>query len=54
MFAPTMIWRARTLFAGLLNSIPSVRLWRFTLRPPDTPRYEEQDIDALLRDLARS
>lgn len=42
------------IVAGLLNSIPSVRLWRFTLRPPNTPRYEEQDIDALLRDLARS
>ena len=40
--------------AGLRASIPDARLWRYTLRPPDTPRYEEQDLDVLLHDLDRS
>ena len=36
---------------GILTSIPSGRPWRYDLRPPQTPRYEEQDLDALLLDL---
>lgn len=39
---------------GLCFSIPSARLWRYNLRPPPTPRYEEQDLDALLLDLDRN
>jgi uncharacterized protein (TIGR02679 family) len=39
---------------GLRTSIPSARLWRYDLRPPPTPRYEEQDLDALLLDLDRN
>jgi uncharacterized protein (TIGR02679 family) len=39
---------------GLRSSIPSAQLWRYDLRPPTTPRYEEQDLDALLRDLDRN
>jgi hypothetical protein len=42
------------IVTGLRTSIPSARLWRFMLRPSDTPRYEEQDLDALLLDLNRS
>lgn len=34
-----------------MKAIPDARLWRFALRDPVTPRYEEQDIDVLLRDL---
>jgi uncharacterized protein (TIGR02679 family) len=37
----------------LTGAIPNVRLWRYDLRPPAAPRYEEQDLDALLRDLDR-
>jgi uncharacterized protein (TIGR02679 family) len=39
---------------SLRSSIPSAQLWRYDLRPPATPRYEEQDLDALLRDLDRN
>jgi uncharacterized protein (TIGR02679 family) len=39
---------------SLRTSIPSAQLWRYYLRPPATPRYEEQDLDALLRDLDRN
>jgi uncharacterized protein (TIGR02679 family) len=39
------------IVAGIMREIPSARLWRFALRAPLTPRYEEQDIDVLLRDL---
>jgi len=42
------------IVAGLRASIPDARLWRYTLRPPDTPRYEEQDLDVLLHNLDRS
>ena len=42
------------IVAGLRASIPNARLWRYTLRPPDTSRYEEQDLDMLLHDLDRS
>jgi uncharacterized protein (TIGR02679 family) len=41
------------IVSGIMKTIPSAQLWRFTLREPVTPRYEEQDIDALLRDLLR-
>jgi uncharacterized protein (TIGR02679 family) len=36
---------------ALRTSIPSTQLWRYDQRPPATPRYEEQDLEALLRDL---
>lgn len=36
---------------ALRSSIPSAQLWRYDQRPPATPRYEEQDLEALLRDL---
>jgi uncharacterized protein (TIGR02679 family) len=39
------------IVARLRTAIPGIRLWRFALRRPDVPRYEEQDIRALLRDL---
>jgi hypothetical protein len=42
------------IVSGIMRAIPSARLWRFTLRDPVTPRYEEQDIDVLLRDLRRN
>lgn len=42
------------IVSGINAAIPGVRLWRFALRPPVTPRYEEQDINALLCDLDRS
>ena len=42
------------IVSGINAAIPGVRLWRFALRPPATPRYEEQDIDTLLRDLEHS
>jgi uncharacterized protein (TIGR02679 family) len=35
------------------RAIPSARLWRFEARPPGRPRYEEQDLPLLLRDLHR-
>jgi len=38
---------------SLRSSIPSAQLWRYILRTPQTPRYEEQDLDALVRDLDR-
>jgi len=36
---------------ALRSSIPSAQLWRYAQRPPTTPRYEEQDLEALLHDL---
>ncbi len=39
------------IVSGIMKAIPSARLWRFALRDPGTPRYEEQDINVLLRDL---
>jgi len=41
------------IVSGIMKAIPGARLWRFALRDPVTPRYEEQDIDVLLRDLRR-
>jgi uncharacterized protein (TIGR02679 family) len=41
------------IVAGIIKTVPGTRLWRFSLRDPATPRYEEQDIDVLLRDLRR-
>lgn len=36
------------------RAIPNARLWRFEARPPPgRPRYEEQDLPLLLRDLHR-
>jgi hypothetical protein len=39
------------IVSGIMKAIPGARLWRFALRDPVTPRYEEQDIEVLLRDL---
>jgi uncharacterized protein (TIGR02679 family) len=39
------------IVVGIMREIPNARLWRFALRAPLTSRYEEQDIDVLLRDL---
>jgi uncharacterized protein (TIGR02679 family) len=39
------------IVSGITKAIPGARLWRFALRDPVTPRYEEQDIDVLLGDL---
>lgn len=36
---------------ALRSSIPATRLWRYHQRPPAAPRYEEQDLAALLADL---
>ena len=36
---------------ALRSSIPGTQLWRYAQRHPATPRYEEQDLEALLRDL---
>ncbi len=41
------------IVSGLAAVIPGMQLWRYTLRPPPQPRYEEQDLDLLLGDLAR-
>jgi hypothetical protein len=40
------------IVSGINAAIPGMRLWRFVLRSPLTPRYEEQDIEVLLHDLA--
>jgi hypothetical protein len=37
--------------SGLTAVIPGTILWRYSLRLPEKPRYEEQDLDILLRDL---
>ena len=42
------------IVSGLQAAIPGVWLWCFALRSPERPRYEEQDIHELLRDLDRS
>lgn len=39
------------IVSGLRAAIPGVQLWRYSLRSPAQPRYEEQDLDVLLRDL---
>lgn len=39
------------IVSGIMKAIPGARLWRFALRDPVSPRYEEQDIDVLLCDL---
>jgi len=41
------------IVAGLCASMPTARLWRYEVRPPMVPRYEEQDLESLLRDLDR-
>lgn len=41
----------QAIVATLRTAIPSARLWRFETRPPQVPRYEEQDLVELLRDL---
>jgi hypothetical protein len=44
------------IVAGLLALLPGATLWRYEQRPAAharaTPRYEERDLAALLRDLA--
>ena len=39
------------IVAGLAAVLPGMQLWRYALRPPPQPRYEEQDLDLLLGDL---
>jgi uncharacterized protein (TIGR02679 family) len=39
------------IVTALRSVIPTAQLWRYDLRPPATPRYEEQDLEALLSDL---
>jgi uncharacterized protein (TIGR02679 family) len=39
------------IVAGIRAAIARTRLWRYDVRPPITPRYEEQDLPALLGDL---
>jgi uncharacterized protein (TIGR02679 family) len=41
------------IVTGLSASISTARPWRYELRPPTVPRYEEQDLEALLHDLDR-
>jgi Protein of unknown function C-terminus (DUF2399) len=41
------------IVSGIMKAIPGARLWRFAPPRPVTPRYEEQDIDVLLRELRR-
>jgi uncharacterized protein (TIGR02679 family) len=41
------------IVARLQVAIPGLNLWRFALRPPAIPRYEEQDLSLLLGDLDR-
>jgi uncharacterized protein (TIGR02679 family) len=41
----------QAIVASVRAAIPGVRLWRFAARPPAEPRYEEQDLAALLEDL---
>jgi hypothetical protein len=44
----------QAIVATVLRAIPGAELWRFEARPPDLPRYEEQDLPLLLRDLRRT
>lgn len=39
------------IVSGLTAVLPGARLWRYILRPPAEPRYEEQDLELLLGDL---
>jgi uncharacterized protein (TIGR02679 family) len=39
------------IVCGLRAALPAIRLWRYSLRSPAQPRYEEQDLDLLLQDL---
>lgn len=44
----------QAIVAAVRRAIPDAALWRFEARPPDSPRYEEQDLPLLLQDLRRS
>lgn len=39
------------IVARIQAAIPAIRLWRYTLRPSDVRRFEEQDLSLLLLDL---
>jgi len=41
----------QSIVGTLRAAIPGAKLWRFEVRPPKVPRYEEQDLPALLQDL---
>ena len=41
----------QAIVATVRKAIPDTKLWRFEARPPDQPRYEEQDLPLLLQDL---
>lgn len=43
----------RQIVSGLNAAIPGTCLWRYSLEPSPHPRYEEQDLELLLRDLDR-
>jgi uncharacterized protein (TIGR02679 family) len=43
----------REIVSALNAAIPKMRLWRYSLEPAPHPRYEEQDLELLLRDLSR-
>jgi hypothetical protein len=43
----------QAIVATVRRAIPDAKLWRFEARPPGLPRYEEQDLPRLLRDLRR-
>ncbi len=43
----------REIVSGLSSAIPGMRLWRYSLESSPHPRYEEQDLELLLHDLAR-
>lgn len=44
----------QAIVATVRRAIPDPELWRFEARPPDLPRYEEQDLPLLLQDLRRT
>lgn len=43
----------QAIVATVRRATPNAALWRFEARPPDSPRYEEQDLPLLLQDLCR-
>jgi hypothetical protein len=43
----------RDIVSRLQAAIPGTRLWRYSLTPTPQPRYEEQDLELLLRDLSQ-
>ena len=48
---PAQLGRGRDIVSKLQTAIPDLLLWRYSLTPAEQPRYEEQDLELLLRDL---